>query len=145
MPALDRVSAAGLAAVPVKVLVAEDDSHIRDGLVEILEGEGYRTVAAADGADALVAFGAERPDFVLLDIMMPVLDGYEGCRRIRKADGAVPIIFISAKSEEVDRVLGLDLGADLRSLTCATWTPGPDLDPVGSSGVLQDYLIILIA
>ena len=96
----------------MKVLVAEDDTHIREGLVEILEGEGYATVAAADGADALVAFGAERPDFVLLDIMMPALDGYEVCRRIRKADAAVPIIFISAKSEEVDRVLGLELGAD---------------------------------
>ncbi len=96
----------------MKVLIAEDERHIREGLVDILEGEGYQAIAAADGADALVAFGAEAPDFVLLDIMMPMLDGYEVCRRIRKRDARVPIIFISAKSEEVDRVLGLELGAD---------------------------------
>jgi two-component system, OmpR family, alkaline phosphatase synthesis response regulator PhoP len=96
----------------MKVLVAEDDTHIRDGLIEVLQGEGYATVSAADGAEALAAFDRETPDFVLLDIMMPEMDGYEVCRRIRRDHDQVPIIFISAKSEEVDRVVGLELGAD---------------------------------
>jgi DNA-binding response OmpR family regulator len=96
----------------VKVLIAEDDRHIRDGLREILEREGYRTVTAADGARALALFRSESPDFVCLDIMMPGADGYDVCREIRRADPGVPIVFISAKSEEVDKVLGLELGAD---------------------------------
>ncbi len=96
----------------MKVLIAEDDAHIREGLIEILEGEGYAVVACEDGPSALMQFGATRPDFVLLDIMMPGMNGYDVCRQVRKTDSAVPIIFISAKSEEVDRVLGLELGAD---------------------------------
>ena len=96
----------------MKVLVAEDDQHIREGLLEILEGEGYETVGAADGKAALALFGAEKPDFVCLDIMMPGLNGYDVCREIRKENAQVPIIFISAKSEEIDRVVGLELGAD---------------------------------
>ena len=96
----------------MKVLIAEDDRHIREGLREILEREGYRTVTAEDGARALALFRSEAPDFVCLDIMMPRTDGYEVCREIRRADPGVPIVFISAKSEEVDKVLGLELGAD---------------------------------
>jgi DNA-binding response OmpR family regulator len=96
----------------MKVLVAEDDAHIRAGLVDLLEREGYRTVAAATGAEALEAFTRESPDFVCLDIMMPGVDGYDVCKRIRRHNAAVPIIFISAKSEEIDRVVGLELGAD---------------------------------
>ncbi len=96
----------------MKVLVAEDDGNIRQGLVEILEAEGYTVVSAPDGAAALMEFGAHSPDFVLLDIMMPGIGGYDVCREIRRRDADVPIIFISAKSEEVDRVLGLELGAD---------------------------------
>jgi DNA-binding response OmpR family regulator len=96
----------------MKVLIAEDDNHIREGLAEVLEGEGYRTLPARDGTEALEAFKREKPDFVCLDIMMPGVDGYEVCKEIRRHDPAVPIIFISAKSEEIDRVLGLELGAD---------------------------------
>lgn len=96
----------------MKVLIAEDDPDIRQGLVEILETEGYRVEQAPDGAAALMAFGQSQPDFVLLDIMMPGMNGYDVCRAIRRTNAAVPIIFISAKSEEVDRVLGLELGAD---------------------------------
>lgn len=96
----------------MKVLVAEDDGNIRQGLVEILEAEGYAVVSAPDGAAALMEFGAHAPDFVLLDIMMPGVGGYDVCREIRRRDADVPIIFISAKSEEIDRVLGLELGAD---------------------------------
>jgi DNA-binding response OmpR family regulator len=96
----------------VKVLVAEDDRHIREGLCAILADEGYDTVVAADGREALARFAADGPHFVLLDIMMPGASGYDVCREIRARDAEVPIIFISAKSEEIDRVVGLELGAD---------------------------------
>jgi len=96
----------------MKVLVAEDDRNIREGLVEILQNEGYAVVGAADGKQALDLWRRERPDFVCLDIMMPEMNGYDVCREIRRDDQAVPIIFISAKSEELDRVVGRELGAD---------------------------------
>jgi DNA-binding response OmpR family regulator len=96
----------------VKILVAEDDRLTREGLLEILAREGYRPIGAADGEEALRLFRQERPDFVCLDIMMPGLSGYEVCRRLRAEAPALPIIFISAKSEEIDRVVGLELGAD---------------------------------
>jgi DNA-binding response OmpR family regulator len=96
----------------MKVLVAEDDDNIRLGLAEILEREGYEVVQAADGEAALASFDRKRPDFVCLDIMMPAKNGYDVCREIRKRDAQVPIMFISAKSEEIDRVLGLELGGD---------------------------------
>ena len=96
----------------MKVLVAEDDAHIRAGLIELLQREGYRTIAATSGAEALRLYTQETPDFLCLDIMMPDVDGYEVCKQIRRKNAGVPIIFISAKSEEIDRVVGLELGAD---------------------------------
>jgi DNA-binding response OmpR family regulator len=96
----------------MKVLVAEDDKHIREGLLAILGNEGYETSIAADGREALARFKADGPHFVLLDIMMPGVNGYDVCRQIRAQDPDVPVIFISAKSEEIDRVVGLELGAD---------------------------------
>ena len=96
----------------MKVLIAEDDRNIRAGLEEILRDEGYETLAAADGTQALDLYRRESPDFICLDIMMPGVNGYDVCREIRRADPDVPIIIISAKSEEVDKVLGLELGAD---------------------------------
>ena len=96
----------------MKVLVAEDDRLIREGLAEILSGEGYVVVEASDGRAAEELYREHRPDFVCLDIMMPEQSGYDVCKAIRKDDPHVPIIFISAKSEEIDKVLGLELGAD---------------------------------
>ncbi|MDA1088188.1 MAG: response regulator transcription factor [Verrucomicrobia bacterium] len=96
----------------MKILVVEDDQHTRRGLVEILSGEGYETVSAGDGKSGLKMFEREDPDFVCLDIMMPDMNGYDLCREIRRLNRAIPVIFISAKSEEIDRVLGLELGAD---------------------------------
>lgn len=96
----------------MKILIAEDDHHIRNGLAEIMHKEGYDTVLASDGDQALELFYREQPDFVCLDVMMPGTNGYDVCREIRQARSTVPIIFISAKSEEVDKVLGLELGAD---------------------------------
>jgi DNA-binding response OmpR family regulator len=96
----------------MKVLIAEDDTHTRNGLVEILAAEGYQTIAASDGDEAMRLYDQQRPDFVCLDIMMPEQSGYDVCRHIRRIDETIPIIFISAKSEEIDKVLGLELGAD---------------------------------
>jgi two-component system alkaline phosphatase synthesis response regulator PhoP len=96
----------------MKVLVAEDDGLIRSGLSEILKKEGYIPVEAANGKEALELFSSESPDFICLDIMMPHMSGYDVLREIRKSNPSVPVIFISAKSEEVDKVVGLELGAD---------------------------------
>lgn len=96
----------------MRILIAEDDRYIGEGLCAVVEAEGYTPELATDGEQALQMFHARRPDVVLLDIMMPKRDGYAVCRDIRKVDNDVPVIFISAKSEEIDRVLGLELGAD---------------------------------
>jgi len=96
----------------MKVLVAEDDKLIREGLLDILQTEGYDTVEAKDGQEALEMIQSAAPDFVCLDIMMPRKSGYDVCKEIRSKGSDVPIIFISAKSEEIDKVIGLELGAD---------------------------------
>lgn len=96
----------------MRVLIAEDDINILEGLQLLLEKEGYNTVTAPNGAIAVEKYNNENPDFVILDIMMPELNGYDVCREIRKVDATIPIIFLSAKSEEIDRVIGLELGAD---------------------------------
>ena len=96
----------------MKILIAEDDPNTRDGLREILEEEGYTVITAADGEEGLERYRENRPDLACLDIMMPGLSGYEVCREMRRDKGEIPVIFISAKSEEIDRVVGLEMGAD---------------------------------
>jgi two-component system, OmpR family, alkaline phosphatase synthesis response regulator PhoP len=96
----------------MKVLVAEDDQFTRNGLVEVLESEGYQVIAAANGTEAIHEFNVQQPDFVCLDIMMPGRSGYEACSAIRATCPDVPIIFISAKAEELDRLVGFEVGAD---------------------------------
>lgn len=96
----------------MKILIAEDDFNIRRGLSDLLTREGYQTLGAANGQEAVDCFRDQQPDFVILDIMMPVMDGYQACREIRRIDTQIPILFLSAKSEEIDRVVGLELGAD---------------------------------
>ena len=96
----------------MKLLIAEDDLHIRQGLATLLGSEGYECIEAADGDQAWLLYQQCEPDLVLLDIMMPKQDGYAVCRRIRQHNEQVPVIFITAKSEEIDQVLGLELGAD---------------------------------
>ncbi len=96
----------------MKVLIAEDDKYTREGLRDILENEGYFVIMAENGEEALKLFIKEKPDFMCLDIMMPKMNGYDVCREIRKQGSNIPMIFISAKSEEIDKVLGLELGAD---------------------------------
>ncbi|MBB5036551.1 response regulator transcription factor [Prosthecobacter dejongeii] len=96
----------------MKILIAEDDDHTREALREVLSMEGYDLVTASDGLQAVDFFRATRPDFVCLDVMMPGQNGYEVCKQIRKMDENVPILFLTAKAEEIDTVLGLELGAD---------------------------------
>ena len=96
----------------MKVLIAEDEHNIRQGLEDILQAEGYDTITAENGKIAIELYQQEAPDFVCLDIMMPEVNGYDVCRSIREHNKNIPVIFISAKSEEVDKVLGLELGAD---------------------------------
>ncbi|MEG1687648.1 MAG: response regulator transcription factor [Angelakisella sp.] len=94
-----------------KILVADDDKNICELIRLYLEKEGYTVVLAHDGEAAVERFTAEAPDLVLLDIMMPKLDGWQVCREIRKKSNT-PIIMITAKGETFDKVLGLELGAD---------------------------------
>lgn len=96
----------------IKVLVVEDDQHTRHGLAEILRQEGCIVVQASNGVQGWESFSREHPDFVCLDVMLPGMSGYELCKKIRGSDCRTPIMFLTAKSEEIDRVLGLELGAD---------------------------------
>ncbi|MBF0431288.1 MAG: response regulator transcription factor [Fibrobacteria bacterium] len=96
----------------MKVLIAEDDVNIREGVVELLEKEGYEVSAASNGKEAVDCYSSEKPDFLILDIMMPEMSGYDVCRKIRQDDQNTPILFLSAKSEEIDKVVGLELGGD---------------------------------
>lgn len=96
----------------MKILIAEDDEHTREALREVLSMEGYEVVTASDGLQAVDFFRATKPDFVCLDVMMPGQNGYEACKQIRRFDEQVPILFLTAKAEEIDAVLGLELGAD---------------------------------
>jgi DNA-binding response OmpR family regulator len=94
------------------ILIAEDDPLTLDALATCIESEGFQTLRAADGRQALDLWRTRKPDLLCLDIMMPVVDGYEVCRRVRAADSHIPILFLSAKNEERDVVAGLELGAD---------------------------------
>ena len=94
-----------------KILVVDDDTNICELLRLYLEKDGFDTVIANDGEAAIVKFNVEEPDIILLDIMLPKLDGWQVCRTIRK-NSTVPIIMLTAKGETFDKILGLDLGAD---------------------------------
>ena len=94
-----------------KILVVDDDKNICELLRLYLEKEGFNVSIANDGEEALLRFAADTPDLVLLDVMMPKLDGWQVCREIRKKSEC-PIIMITAKGETFDKVLGLELGAD---------------------------------
>ncbi|MBQ8135737.1 MAG: response regulator transcription factor [Clostridia bacterium] len=94
-----------------KILVVDDDINICELLRLYIEKEGYEVVIANDGGQAVTKFKTEKPDLVMLDIMLPVLDGWQVCREIRKTSQC-PIIMLTAKGEVFDKVLGLELGAD---------------------------------
>ena len=100
--------------MPVDVLVIEDEPDIRNLIVHHLARDGFRCRAVGSGADALARVKAVAPDLVILDLMLPGMDGLEVCRRLRaeSTTAGVPIIMLTAKADEVDRVVGLELGAD---------------------------------
>lgn len=95
-----------------RLLIAEDDANIRLGLIATLESEGYAVTAAADGAQALRLWPQEKFDLVILDVMMPRQSGYDVCRELRTQGSRVPVLLLTAKGEEIDKVVGLKLGAD---------------------------------
>ena len=94
------------------VLVVDDDPHIAELVSLYLGSEGCAVIHARDGAEALQLSQQRGPDLLLLDIMLPKLDGWEVCRRLRRAGNEVPIIMLTARSDDVDRIVGLELGAD---------------------------------
>jgi DNA-binding response OmpR family regulator len=96
---------------PSTILLVDDEESVQKLLAYPLEREGYRVVQARDGAEALARFATEHIDLVVLDIMLPKLDGLEVCKRLR-ATSSVPIIMLTARDDELDKVLGLELGAD---------------------------------
>ncbi|MEX2607219.1 MAG: response regulator transcription factor [Kiritimatiellia bacterium] len=95
-----------------RVLIAEDDPAIRRGLVDTLESEGYQALEAVNGLEALERLKAEAVDLLILDLMMPGKSGYEVCRELRRDNQHLPVLMLTAKGEEIDKVLGLELGAD---------------------------------
>jgi len=95
-----------------RVLVVDDDPTVSDVVRRYLERAGYAVTLCADGLSALTAYERDRPDLVVLDLMLPGLNGLEVCRRLRTADSGLPIVMLTALGEESDRVLGLELGAD---------------------------------
>jgi len=96
----------------MRILIIEDELPMRTALAETLQAHGYRVLTAADGASGLQRALEEKPDLVLLDIMMPQLDGYALCRELRRRGRAVPVLMLTAKALVDDRVEGLDAGAD---------------------------------
>lgn len=94
------------------VLVVDDDPYVSDVVARYLERAGYQVTRARDGPEALAEFHRDRPDLVVLDLMLPRIDGLEVCRRLRRQAGTVPMIMLTALGEEADRVVGLQLGAD---------------------------------
>src|SRR5690606_15993957 len=94
------------------ILVVDDEPHIVLGLQDALEFEGFRVVTASTGAEAIAMHKAERPDAVLLDLMLPDLNGYQVCQQIREMNSRVPVIMLTARAQESDKIRGLDSGAD---------------------------------
>ena len=94
-----------------KILIVDDEKNIVDIIAFNLKKEGYTVITAADGEEGVQKAMEENPDLILLDIMMPKMDGYEVCKKIREKKNT-PIIMLTARAEELDKVLGLELGAD---------------------------------
>ena len=95
-----------------KILIIEDEPGILLSLKDELESEGYIVYEAGDGEKGLALTKQKKPDLIILDIMLPVLDGYEVCKRLRMAGDTTPIVMLTVKDKEIDKVLGLELGAD---------------------------------
>ena len=94
------------------VLVVDDEKNIRELIQLYLTNAGYRVVNAVDGAEALRLARADKPDLIVLDLMLPQVEGYEVCRRLRREGNDLPIIMLTARDDDVDKIVGLELGAD---------------------------------
>ena len=95
-----------------KILIVEDDPGIQLSLKDEFESEGYQVLAANDGENGLKMIREKNPDLVILDIMLPGMDGYEVCKSLRKEGNNTPVIMLTVKDKEIDKVLGLEFGAD---------------------------------
>jgi DNA-binding response OmpR family regulator len=95
-----------------KILIVEDDAHILLGLQEVLKSEGFEVAACTRGDQAIEAVATHRPTLIILDVMLPGLSGYDICKQLRAKKIAIPILMLTAKGQEIDKVVGLDLGAD---------------------------------
>ncbi len=133
-----------------KILVVEDDPGIRLGLLEVLKREGFESAACERGDAAVAAVQRENPDLVILDVMLPGRSGFDICRDLRKAGNKVAILMLTAKGQEMDKVIGLDSGADdyvskpfgLRELVARLHallrrTPGGDASAEGDAAVFR--------
>lgn len=94
------------------ILIVEDDEDLQNLMQINLKDQGYNTYGSLDGQDALATYNRVNPSLIILDLMLPKVDGLEVCKRIRAKDKSIPILMLTAKAEEVDKVLGLELGAD---------------------------------
>ena len=95
-----------------KILIVEDDAHILLGLEEVLKSDGFEVAACNRGDQALEAVAKHRPSLIVLDVMLPGMSGYDICKQLRSRKVPIPILMLTAKSQELDKVVGLDLGAD---------------------------------
>jgi DNA-binding response OmpR family regulator len=140
------------------VLVVDDDPTVSDVVRRYLERAGLSVALAVDGPQALAAFDAERPDLVVLDLMLPGIDGLEVCRRLRSRDGAVPVVMLTALGEEADRVVGLQIGADdyvtkpfsprelvlrVQSVLRRTARPAPAAEAEAEAEILVDGALVV--
>ncbi len=96
----------------IKILVVEDDPNIALGLVEVLRTEGFEVASCGRGDKALATLEKEKPTLIILDVMLPGLSGFDVCKRLRAAHSNVPVLMLTAKGQEIDKVIGLELGAD---------------------------------
>jgi len=137
------------------ILAIEDDPAILRGLADNLRYESYEVLTAVDGESGYSLFRQKKPDLVILDLMLPKLSGYEVCRKVRAEDPRTPILMLTARGEEADRVLGLDLGADdyvtkpfsirellarVRALLRRTQPPKPVLDRIEFGDVAVNFV-----
>src|ERR1041384_6438632 len=95
-----------------KILIVEDDPHILLGLEEILKSDGFEVAVCNRGDKAIEAVAKNQPALIVLDVMLPGLSGYDVCKQLRSKKIAIPILMLTAKGQEIDKVVGLDLGAD---------------------------------
>ncbi len=133
-----------------RILVVEDDPHIRLGLVDALTSEGYDVTECKEGGGAVAFVKQTAPDLVILDVMLPRKSGYDICRELREAKNRVPILMLTAKGQEVDKVIGLELGADdyvtkpfgVRELIARVHALLRRAQPASATGEIPDQLVI---